>query len=89
MIVLNNGGGTADDTIIPSDRWGCGLGHSIWGKLRFLCDIAHCREGLISIFKEFCAGFDKIFILGGVHWALGYNSINFTDFLNFLQDPTA
>ena len=38
--------------------------------------MAHCGKIVISIFQQFFASIDKIFILGK-EWALGYNSMKF------------
>ena len=38
---------------------------NIWDKLKFLCEIVHYGKNSISIFEEFFASIDKIFILAG------------------------
>ena len=43
----------------------CGLSRDIWGWLWFSCGMEHCGESLISIFEEFFASIEKIFILAG------------------------
>ena len=37
----------------------------IWGWLLFSCGVAHCEGSIISVFQEFLASIDKIFILVG------------------------
>ena len=41
------------------------LSQNIWGKLYFFCEVAHYGKSSISIFQDFFASTNKIFISGG------------------------
>ena len=43
-------------------------GQTTWKKLQFLCEIAHYGKVVISIFQQFFASINKMFVLGGGLW---------------------